>query len=81
MVRQSDSRSKADFDNLAEDIEKAWYGAVSGEFIRKDSDQERMKSGLEDAATTTDGKKLMVVVLYAMVDIRENGYALPTVSE
>ncbi|PNS15592.1 hypothetical protein CAC42_851 [Sphaceloma murrayae] len=64
VVRTSASRTKADFDALGEEIEKAWYDVVDGK-------------GRTVGDLNKEGKRLVMVVFTPMITIREGGMAIP----
>lgn len=61
VVRTSQTRTKADFDALAERIEEAWYSALGGE--------------PEEAGE--EAKKLSLVAFTPLITVREAGVAAP----
>jgi hypothetical protein len=58
-VRQSSSRSKADFDGLAEKIETEWYAVLSGE--RDESEGTKKKEG-EITESEAEARRLLVSI-------------------
>ena len=81
MVRTSESRTKKDFDNVAEKIEQIWDEVVRGiEPEKEKEDDDKNKKKNEETETEREAKKLRAVFLYPMVAARENGIVIPTVS-
>jgi hypothetical protein len=59
-VRTSPSRSKADFDALAEKIESAWYDAVKGEVIEEGKDKGKRKGEVDETEVKANAERLLV---------------------
>lgn len=79
MVRTSEKRTKKHFDDLAAQIEEAWYDVVSGKKIEEGKNEGKRKDEVDDSEGTRQAKKLIVVAFYSMVNIRENGHVVPSV--
>ena len=87
MLRTSDKRTKADFDAVAEQIEKAWYEVVSGEVVEdeeKDTEGKKGKEtkngdGGEHSERLTEARRLLFVAFYRMIAARELGTVIRTV--
>ena len=83
MVRTSESRTKKDFDNIAEKIEQIWDEVVRGidpENEKEKEGDDKNKKKNEESESEREAKKLRAVFLYPMVAARENGVVIPTVS-
>lgn len=81
-VRSSSSRTKENFDKLAEDVEHAWY-VVVGERIEAEDEKEKKKKEKEQKETPESekiAKELMSVAFVTGIVVREKGYAIPEVS-
>lgn len=83
-VRSSPSRTRADFLDVVEKIEHAWY-VVVGE--RADEDEEddkdkdkKKKDNKEESQTVKDAKQLLSVSLHPGLVGREKGFEIPEVS-
>lgn len=79
-VRTSASRTKEHFEELAEEIEKAWYDAVSGPVIEEGKDQGKRENAVNDNESVTTAKQLRVVAFTGLVAAIENGNRIPAVS-
>ena len=76
-VRTSSSRSKSDFDALAEKIEDAWHAAVYGDMIEEGSDKGKRKKEVDETDKQKVARKLLAVAFLPMVAVRENGLTIP----
>ncbi len=76
-VRTSSSRSKSDFDGLAEKIEEAWRAAVYGEMITEGKDEGKRQKEVDETDRERTARNLLVVAFLPMVAIREGGLAIP----
>lgn len=80
LVRVSSSRTKKDWDELAAQIEDAWYTAVSGPVIEEGKDKGKRENALDDNAVTTQAKSLLAIGFHGAVAAWEHGGAIPSVS-
>jgi len=86
MVRQGPSRTKADFDRLAQRIEDSWYEVVNGPASDKNGggrvsvNGEAADRAKEKEKADRNAKKLHFVAMYPMLAARENGTTIPGVS-
>lgn len=76
MLRTGPQRSKADFDRVADLIEKAWYEVVDGDKKEVNGGGKNGEVGVEREKE----KKLMFVTIYPMLAAREAGTVIPLVS-
>ncbi|ESU07619.1 hypothetical protein FGSG_02211 [Fusarium graminearum PH-1] len=67
LVRDSASRSKADFDKLATDIEEYWYSVLG---VQPPAKKSRWNVGDEE-------KRLIMVTFTPMLALREGGMTIP----
>jgi Putative oxalocrotonate tautomerase enzyme len=76
-VRTSSSRTKADFDSLAEKIEDAWKAAVYGPLIEEGKEKGKREKEVDESERSRLARKLLVVAFVPMVAVREGGLAIP----
>lgn len=81
LVRTSESRTQEHWQELAHDIEEAWYDAVNGEIIEGGKNEGKRKNALSDTQNVIEAKKIRLVTFYPMIAVRENGDAIPQVSD
>ena len=77
MVRTSGSRSKADFDKLAERIEEAWHDALKGAVQDEGKNKGRRPGEVDETARDAEATRLLMVVFYPMLAAREAGMVIP----
>lgn len=71
IVRTSAKRTKADFDQLAQRIENAWYSALGVSF----------NESTQQLPPSEEGKKLTLVAFTPLLHVREWGLAAPEVGK
>lgn len=77
----SSSRSKSDFDGLAQKIEEAWRAAVYGEMITEGQNQGKRQKEIDELDRDRVARKLLVMAFLPMVAIREGGLTIPKVGQ
>ncbi|KAH8822047.1 hypothetical protein F5884DRAFT_868350 [Xylogone sp. PMI_703] len=81
MLRVGGSRTAEDFENLAEQIEDAWYDVVKGERITEGKEEGKRKGEVGEKESDRESKRLMNVLFYTMHGGREFGIPVPRPGE